>query len=37
MNDKEIKALVKFSNCVIVQGISGEYKGKDSGDLIFYY
>ena len=37
MNDKEIRALVQFSNGVIVQGISGEYKGKDSGDLIFYY
>ena len=36
-NDKEIRALVQFSNGMIVQGISGEYKGKDSGDLIFYY
>ena len=36
-NDKEIRALVQFSNGVIVQGISGEYNGKDSGDLFFYY
>ena len=36
-NDKEIRALVQFSNDIIVQGITGEYNGKDSGDLIFYY
>ena len=36
-NDKEIRALAQFSNGVIVQGITGEYDGKDSGDLFFYY
>ena len=36
-NDKEIRALIQFSNGMILQGISGEYKGKDSGDLIIYY
>ena len=36
-NDKEIRALVQFSNGVIVQGVSGEYNGSDSGDLFFYY
>ena len=36
-NDKEIRALVQFSNGVIVQGVTGEYNGKDSGDLFFYY
>ena len=36
-NDKEIRALAQFSNGVIVQGITGEYNGKDSGDLFFYY
>jgi WD40 repeat protein len=36
-NDKEIRALVQFSNGVIVQGIAGEYNGKDSGYLFFYY
>ena len=36
-NDKEIRALIQFSNGVIVQGIAGEYNGKDSGDLFFYY
>ena len=36
-NDKEIRALIQFSNGVIVQGITGEYNGKDSGDLFFYY
>ena len=36
-NDKEIRALVQFSNGIIVQGVTGEYNGKDSGDLFFYY
>ena len=36
-NDKEIRALAQFSNGVIVQGVTGEYNGKDSGDLFFYY
>jgi len=36
-NDKEIRALVQFSNGVIVQGVTGEYNGNDSGDLFFYY
>ncbi len=36
-NDKEIRALIQFSNGVIVQGVTGEYNGKDSGDLFFYY
>ena len=36
-NDKEIRALTQFSNGVIVQGVTGEYNGKDSGDLFFYY
>ena len=36
-NDKEIRALAQFSNEVIVQGITGEYNGTDSGDLFFYY
>ena len=36
-NDKEIRALAQFSNDVIVQGVTGEYNGKDSGDLFFYY
>ena len=36
-NDKEIRALAQFSNGIIVQGVTGEYNGKDSGDLFFYY
>ena len=36
-NDKEIRALVQFRNEVIVQGVTGEYNGKDSGDIFFYY
>ena len=36
-NDKEIRALIQFSNGIIVQGVTGEYNGKDSGDLFFYY
>ena len=36
-NDKEIRALIQLSNGVIIQGITGEYNGKDSGDLFFYY
>ena len=35
-NDKEIRALIQFSDGIIAQGISGEYNGKDSGDIFFY-
>ena len=35
-NDKEIRALIQFSDGVIAQGIAGEYNGKDSGDIFFY-
>ena len=35
-NDKEIRALIQFSDGVIAQGITGEFNGKDSGDIIFY-
>ena len=33
---KEIRALIQFSDGIIVQGISGEFNGKDSGDIFFY-
>ena len=36
-NDKEIRALLQFSNGIIVLGITGEYNGKDYGELTFYY
>ena len=35
-NDKEIRALIQFSDGVIAQGITGEFNGKDSGDIFFY-
>jgi hypothetical protein len=35
-NDKEIRALIQFSNGIIAEGISGEFNGKDSGDIYFY-
>ena len=35
-DDKEIRALIQFSDGVIAQGVAGEYNGKDSGDIIFY-
>ena len=35
-NDKEIRALVQFADGVIAQGITGEYNGKDQGDIFFY-
>ena len=35
-NDREIRALIQFSDDVIAQGIAGEYNGKDSGDIFFY-
>ena len=35
-NDKEIRALIQFSNGVIAEGIAGEYNGTDSGDIFFY-
>ena len=35
-NDKEIRALLQFSNGIIAEGISGEFNGSDSGDIYFY-
>ncbi len=35
-NDKEIRALLQFSNGIIAEGISGEFNGTDSGDIYFY-
>ena len=35
-DDKEIRALIQFSDGIIAQGVAGEYNGKDSGDIIFY-
>ena len=35
-NDKEIRALIQFSDGTICQGISGEFNGKDCGDIYFY-
>ena len=35
-NDKEIRALIQFSDGIIAEGISGEFNGTDSGDIYFY-
>ena len=35
-NDRELRALMQFSNGIIVEGISGEINGKDYGDVFFY-
>ena len=35
-NDKELRALIQFSNGLIAEGISGEINGKDYGDVFFY-
>ena len=35
-NDKEIRALVQFEDGIIAQGVTGEYNGKDQGDIYFY-
>ena len=35
-NDKEVRALIQFADGVIAQGITGEYDGKDQGDIFFY-
>jgi len=35
-NYKEIRALLQFSDGIIVQGISAQFDGKDSGDIFFY-
>ena len=36
-NDKEIRALLQFYNGIIVLGVTGEFSGKDYGELTFYY
>ena len=35
-NDKEVRALIQFSEGIIAQGIAGEFNGKDCGDIYFY-
>ena len=35
-NDKEIRALIQFSDGIIAEGIAGEFNEKDSGDIFFY-
>ena len=35
-NDKEVRALIQFSEGIIAQGITGEFNGKDCGDIYFY-
>ena len=35
-NDKEIRALIQFSDGIIAEGIAGQFDGKDSGDIFFY-
>ena len=35
-NEKEVRALMQFSEGIIAEGIAGEFNGKDCGDIYFY-